>query len=356
MSYSAQRIDRARSFLKGLDAILLSSRPNVTYVTGYTGSDAVAVYTESHTDIFVDSRNTLQAQEESTARVHEIRKRWEEIYEHLKSLGIAALGIESNVVDVDTFLLLKDLLKGIEMTPLGGQLKYLRAVKDPGEVSLIREAARISEKALDEVLAQGLVGRREADIAFDLECAMRRLGASSSSFEIIVASGPRSAMPHGAASAKIIRENEPVVIDFGCTYAGYSSDQTVTVCTGDAGGEFAAAYRHVLEAQSLAIAALAPGVKASSIDKLARDRLDSVGLGAYFGHSLGHGVGMEVHEMPIVSSISKDTLEEGMVITIEPGVYLPGKFGIRLEDMFVITDNSCKRITNIDKEAIKVIT
>jgi Xaa-Pro aminopeptidase len=356
MNYSTQRLDRARSFLKGLDAILLSSRSNITYVTGYTGSDAMAVYTESHADLFVDSRNTLQAREESFAAVHEIKKRWEEIYNHLKDLNVATLGIESDIVDVDTFLLLKDLFQGIEMTPLGGQLKYLRAVKDAGELSLIREAVRISEKALDDVLSQGLVGRRETDVALDLECGMRRLGASGSSFEIIVASGPRSVMPHGAASEKVIRKNEPVVIDYGCTYKGYSSDQTVTVCTGDLGDEFAAAYRHVLKAQSLAIAGLSAGVKSASIDRLAREYLDSAGLGKYFGHSLGHGVGMEVHEMPTVSPISKDTLAEGMVVTIEPGVYLPGKFGIRLEDMFAITDNSCKRITNIDKEAIKVIT
>lgn len=356
MSYSAQRIDRARSFLKGLDAILLSSRPNVTYVSGYTGSDALAVYTESHTALFVDSRNTLQAREEAKAEVIEIRKHWEDIYEYLQSLGISTLGIESNVMDLDTFLKLKDLFKGIEMTPLGGQLKYLRAVKDPGEISLIAEAVRISETALQAVLSQGIVGRREADVAFDIECEMRRLGASGPSFETIVASGPRAAMPHGAASEKVIRKRESVVIDYGCIYRGYCSDQTITVCTVDPGGDFMNAYRHVFKAQALGIEALGPGVKASSVDKRAREYLESAGYGAYFGHSLGHGVGMEVHEMPTLSYISKDTLEEGMVVTIEPGVYIPGKFGIRLEDMFVITDNSCKRITNLDKEAIKFLT
>ena len=356
MSYSAQRTARARSFLKGLDAILLSSRPNVTYVSGYTGSDALAVYTESRIALFVDSRNTIQAHEEAKAEVIEIKKRWEDIYEYLRSMGISTLGIDSDVMDVDTFLQLKDLFKDIEMTPLGGRLKYLRAVKDPGELSLITGAVRISETALQAVLSQGIVGRRESDVALDIECEMRRLGASGPSFETIVASGPRATMPHGAASEKVIRERESVVIDYGCVYRGYCSDQTITVCTGDPGDDFMDAYQHVFKAQSLGIEALGPGVKTASVDRRSREHLDSAGYGTYFGHSLGHGVGMEVHEMPTLSPISKDTLEEGMVVTIEPGVYIPGKFGIRLEDMFVITDNSCKRITNLDKEAIKFLT
>ena len=184
---------------------------------------------------------------------------------------------------------------------------------------------------------------------------MRALGASGPSFETIVASGPRSAMPHGAASEKVIQADEPVVIDYGCIYKGYCSDQTLTVCTGNLGGEFEAAYRCVLEAQKRGIGALAPGKKTAEVDAGAREYLDQNGYGRYFGHSLGHGVGMEVHEMPTLSTVSKDTLEDGMVVTIEPGVYLPGKFGIRLEDVFVITDSSCMRITNIDKEAITVI-
>ncbi|MRR35731.1 aminopeptidase P family protein, partial [bacterium] len=204
MSCSEQRLVKARSYLKGLDAILLYSRFNVTYVSGYTGSDAVAVFTETGADLFVDSRNTLQAKEESITDVHEVTRRWEEIYEHLSGLGIKTLGIESNVIDVDSFLQMKDIFREIEMTPMGGQLKYLRSLKDVNETALIAEAARISEMALDEVLHQGIIGRREIDVAFDMECAMRRLGASGSSFEIIVASGPRSAMPHGAASDKVI--------------------------------------------------------------------------------------------------------------------------------------------------------
>jgi Xaa-Pro aminopeptidase len=354
MSCSNQRLAKARSYLKGLDAVLLYSRFNVTYVTGYTGSDAVAVFSENGADLFVDSRNTLQAKEESITDVHEVRKRWEEIYEHLSGLGIKTLGIESNVIDLDSFLQMKDIFRDIEMTPMGGQLKYLRSIKDSEETALISEAARISELALDEVLARGITGRREIDVAFDMECAMRRLGASGPSFETIAASGPRSAMPHGAASDRVIGENEAVVIDFGSIYRSYSSDQTVTVFTGKPDKEFTEVYNHVRRAQAIAIENLKAGVKSAVLDRLARDHLESAGLAKYFGHGLGHGVGREVHEMPTISYLSRDTLDKGMVVTIEPGVYLPGRFGVRTEDTLLVTDNSCMRLTNLDKDAIKV--
>jgi len=350
------RIDRARSFLKGLDAIALSSRANVTYVSGYTGSDAVLVYTDSSASLFVDSRNTLQAKQESSAEVFEITKRWEEIYDHLQDLGVNTIGIESNIIDVDSFIQMKDLFKEIEITPLGKQLMYLRAIKDADEIAVMKKAAIISEQALANVLAGGIISRREIDVAFDLEFEMRRNGASAVSFETIVASGPRSAMPHGAASEKIIRSGEPVVIDFGAVYSGYCSDQTITLYTGKPDDEFKAAYEHVNQAQKHAIESLASGVNTSYVDSRAREYLHSNGrLDKYFGHGLGHGVGMEVHEMPSLSPRSDDVLLDAMVVTVEPGIYIPNKFGIRLEDMFMITDNSCQRITNLDKDAVQVI-
>jgi Xaa-Pro aminopeptidase len=227
---------------------------------------------------------------------------------------------------------------------------------DNAEVDLLKKSAQISEEALESVLEKGLIGRREKDVALDLEWEMRTRGASAASFELIVAAGPRSAMPHGTASDRKIGPDESVVIDFGCIYEGYCSDQTLTVTTGDLGPEFESAYHKVLEAQEKAIKALASGIKSSSIDKVARDHLESANLAVFFGHGLGHGVGMEVHEAPSVSYLSDDVLEKGMVITIEPGVYLPGKFGIRLEDMVLITDNSCKRLTNLDKGIIRLIS
>jgi len=351
-----RRINRARQYLKGLDAIIITSRPSVTYLSGYTGSDAVFLFTDLKSFLFVDSRNTLQAQQESSVEVHEIVKRWEGIYPILQEEGVKHLGIESNIIDFDSFMQMRDIFKGIEMTPIGKQLKYLRTIKDEAEAELLARAALISEQAVDAVMQKGLVGRTEQSVALDLEWEMRSRGASAASFELIIAAGPRSAMPHGTASERKIQPNEAVVIDFGCIYRGYCSDQTITVVTGKMEPAFEEAYRHVLEAQKKAIKALSPGINASAIDQIARDHLKTAGLGSYFGHGLGHGVGMEVHEAPTVSYLSEDILEEGMVITIEPGVYIPDKYGIRLEDMLLITDNSCKRLTNIDKGVIRSIS
>lgn len=352
-----KRLSRARSYLKGLDAILILSRPSITYLSGYTGSDAAYVFTEDRAFLFVDSRNTLQARSESpNTDVRQISRRWEEIYTVLQEAGIKTLGVESNVLDVDSFLKMKDLYRGIEMTPLGSQLRQLRSNKNDHEVALIREASRIAEDALESVLGRGIVGKSERTVAFDLEWEMRVRGASAASFELIIASGHRSAMPHAAPSERFIGENEAVVIDFGCVYRGYCSDQTVTVCTGKPDSGFSETYLRVLEAQQKAMRAVLPGEKASSVDKAARDHLAACGLDQYFGHGLGHGVGMEVHESPTVSSLSEDILEEGMVITVEPGVYIPGSFGIRLEDMLLVTDNSCTRLTNLAKEIIRIIS
>lgn len=351
-----RRLSRARQYLKGLDAILLLSRPSITYLSGYTGSDAVMLYTEEKEFLFVDFRNTLQAKQETDAEVHEITRRWEGIHEILRQEGIKTVGIESNILDVDSFIKMKDLYRGIEMTPIGAQLKSLRAIKDADSVECIMEAARISEGALDTVLSKGLIGRREVDVALDLEWEMRTNGASAASFELLIASGPRSAMPHGAASERVIGKDEVVIIDFGCICRGYCSDQTLTVVTGSVPDDFNESYHRVREAQRLAINTLAPGIKAQQVDSVARDYLSACGLGVYFGHGLGHGVGMEVHESPSVSPLSDDLLEEGMVVTIEPGVYMPGRFGIRLEDMALITDNSCKLLTNLDKENIRKIS
>ena len=350
------RLSRARSFLKGLDAVCLLSRPSITYLSGYTGSDAVYLYTEDKAFLFVDSRNTLQARTETSDEVREFRKKWEEIHGLLVEEDIRTLGIESNILDVDSFLRMKDLFRGIEMTPLGGQLRHLRSIKDPSEVARMQEAALISEQALETVLGHGLAGRKESDVSFDLEWEMRTRGASAVSFELLVASAQRSAMPHGAASERVIGPNEAVIIDFGCVYRGYCSDQTVTVLTGRAPDGFSETYRRVHEAQARAMKAIVPGVNASDMDRLARDHLAHSGLSSFFGHGLGHGVGMEVHESPTVSPLSEDVLEEGMVITIEPGVYMPGRYGIRLEDMVVVTDNSCMRLTNIDKENIRIVS
>jgi len=325
-------------------------------VSGYTGSDALLLFTSEEAALFVDSRNTTQARQETPLSVHEITRKWEDLAGHLTEKGIKTLGIESNSLDVDSFLVMNELFTGIEMTPLGKQLLYLRAKKEEQEIGRLLKAAEVARLSLLTVLDKGLVGKRERDVALDLEWHMRLRGAQAPSFELIVASGWRSALPHGVASEKVIESGEPVVIDFGCVLDGYCSDETVTVFTGEPDPEFIRMYDHVRAAQEEALNGIVSGLKTKDLDNLARTYLATHGLAEYFGHGLGHGVGMEVHEMPSVSSLSNDVLDEGMVITIEPGVYLPGRFGIRLEDTVLVRDSSCKRITNIDKGIIRVIS
>ena len=335
-----------------MDAVLLVGRVNIAYLSGFTGTDGVLLVTPSDAYLCVDSRYTTQAGQESLLAVREITRRWEDIYALVKDLGVKTLGLESNVMDVDTFELLRKVCEGVDVVPAGKQLKDLRLIKDADEIECLKQASRVAEESVRAVLEKGIIGRREMDVALDIEWQMRSRGASAVSFELIVASDERSAMPHGVASEKVIPANVSVVIDFGCIVDGYCSDQTITVTTGTVGAEFESTYARVFEAQQKAIAALAPGKAAAEVDALARGFLNEHGLGAFFGHGLGHGVGREVHEPPSVSSRSEEVLAPGMVVTIEPGVYFPGKFGIRVEDCFVITDNACQALTNMAKGAI----
>jgi len=350
-----ERLNVARGFLRGLDGIVFCERLNLRYLSGFTGTEAILLVTADDAVMFTDSRYTLQAREQLDAsiRVIEVRDRWREVYAELQKLEVSMLGVESDSMDFDTYLKLKNLFKGIQLTPLGSQLKQLRQIKDEREIASMRRAARVAEDALESVLAEGLIGKSEAAVALALEFAMRKAGASAASFDIIVASGPRSAMPHGVATERLIGPNEPVIIDWGCILDGYASDETVTVFTGEPDDDFAKAYELVHAAQQRAIAGLKPGVSAKAVDALARGYLKQAGLSEYFGHGLGHGVGLNVHEAPSISPLSEDRLSAGMVVTIEPGVYLPGRFGIRTEDTLVVTDSACQPITNLAKTAIR---
>ena len=247
---------------------------------------------------------------------------------------------------------LKDIFSATELVPAGSILRELRIIKDNSEVRKIIQAAKISENVMKSILEKGIRGRTEKDVAIEIEYEMRRLGADGPSFETIVASGPRSAMPHASPTDKVIAKKEAVVFDFGCIFEGYCSDQTVTVFTGEPDHEFKEVYSKVWEAQQQAIAGVVPEKKASEIDVLARGYLEENGIKDCYGHGTGHGVGTEVHEPPTISPRSEDIIKQGMVITIEPAAYFVGRFGIRIEDCLFVTDSSCKHLTNIAKGAI----
>jgi Xaa-Pro aminopeptidase len=347
------RLARARTYLsEGLDALLFVSRPNIFWLTGFTGNDAALIITSDHIRLFVDSRYTVQAELETSYDVQEITKKWEGIGSFLTESKISKLGFESNILDFDMAAMLKGIFSGIELVPAGSMLRELRIIKDTIEVGKIIQAAKISENVMLSILEKGIRGRREKDVAIEIEYEMRRLGADGPSFETIVASGTRSAMPHASPTDKVIGRKEAVVFDFGCLFEGYCSDQTVTVFTGEPDHEFKEVYSKVWKAQQRAIAGIVPGEKASEIDALARVYLEENGLKDCYGHGTGHGVGMEVHEPPTISPGSADIIKQGIVITIEPAAYFAGRFGMRIEDCLFVTDSSCKHLTNIAKGAI----
>jgi Xaa-Pro aminopeptidase len=237
---------------------------------------------------------------------------------------------------------------------LSDELRSLRGRKDKDELRVMEAAARIAEEAFREILPQVRPGAVERDLALELEFAMRRRGAEDKAFPFIVASGERGALPHGAASERRLRAGELVTLDFGACLHGYQSDETVTLAVGEVPSRLRRIYDVVFEAQQRALALVGPGVPLVQIDRAAREFIAEQGFGDFFGHGLGHGVGLEVHEYPVVSSRSEDTAEEGMVFTVEPGIYIPDLGGVRLEDTIQVTTAGYRRLTHWPKDFLSL--
>ncbi len=265
------------------------------------------------------------------------------------------LGIESEHVTIaDSKRLAKCLPTGLGMRAASGLVEKLRMVKDEDELELIRAAVRVGARLFERTLEVLRPGVTEIDVAAEMELAARRAGADEMSFPTIIASGARSALPHGRASAQTIERGGFVVCDFGVILSGYCSDQTRTVWVGGLVDEARVAYEAVREAQAAAVRAVRPGARVGEVDAAARKVLNEAGFGPNFSHSTGHGVGLEIHEAPRVATGQKEVLKPGMVITIEPGVYFPGKWGIRIEDMVVVTDTGCEILTPTGKDLLTV--
>lgn len=346
---------RERLAAAGLDAVVLAKPQNVRYVSGFTGSAGMAVITGTDAHLVVDFRYVEQASIQAREFMH-VRAQGQPIdtaAEVLKRLGARRAGIEEEFLPVGLFRRLAAGAAPVDIVPTGG-LDYIRWQKSSEEIEAIRRAAGVADAALADVLPSIRPGAVERDIAVTLEERLRRRGAERLPFELIVASGPRSALPHGVASDRVIGSGEFVTVDFGAVVNGYHSDCTRTVLTAPASARHREVYGAVLAAQQAALSGLRAGMAGREADALARSVIVQAGFGDAFGHSLGHGVGLAVHEGPTLSPREEAILLPGAVVTVEPGVYFPGWGGVRIEDLVVITETGCENLTTLPKTLIEV--
>lgn len=336
-----------------IDAILITNPFNRRYMTQFTGTAGVALITKEEALLITDFRYTEQAK--SQASHFEIIEHTgpitAEVAKQIDRLHIEKLGFEQSDV---TFEVYESFQKAFQtkLVPTSQAVEQIRLVKTADEIAVLQEAAKIADDAYEHILNYIKPGVREIDVANELEFFMRKQGATSSSFDIIVASGFRSALPHGVASDKVIETGELVTLDYGALYNGYISDITRTVAVGEVSEQLKEIYDVVLAAQIRGVDGIKPGMTGVEADALTRDYITEKGYGDYFGHSTGHGIGLEVHEGPGLSSRSPIVLEKNMVVTVEPGIYIPEIGGCRIEDDIYLTEDGNKRLTFATKEFI----
>ena len=336
-----------------VDGLLITNEYNLRYMTGFTGTSGVAVVTKDDAVFITDFRYTEQAQ----AQVKDFRivqhngPIFAEVGTQVALMGAKTIGFEKNSLTYGLYELYKEAVKA-EFVPVSGEIEKIRLIKTQEEINIIKVACEIADNAFMHILNYIEPGKTELDVSNELEFFMRKQGATSSSFDIIVASGVRSALPHGVATNKVIEKGDFVTLDFGALYNGYISDTTRTVAVGQPSEKLVDMYNAVLESQLLALEKVGPGMTGIEADAVARDYLKSKGYGEAFGHSLGHGIGLEVHEGPGLSFRSNTVLEPNMTVTIEPGVYIPGIGGVRIEDDIVITNSGNEKLTHSTKELI----
>jgi Xaa-Pro aminopeptidase len=350
-----EKIERLREQFAqaGIDGMLVTSPYNRRYMTNFTGTSGVALISAEKALFITDFRYVEQAGKQAkgyeivqhTAPIHE------EVAKQAEKLGIQKLGFEKDHLTYSNYQDYQKVFKG-ELIPVGDIIENLRLIKSESEIKILKEAADIADAAFKHILDFIKPGITELEVANELEFFMRKCGATSSSFDTIVASGKRSALPHGVASDKIIEKGDLVTLDYGALYKGYVSDITRTVAVGEPSADLKNIYQIVLDAQLLAVEKIKPGMTGKEADAIARNYIAEKGFGDQFGHSLGHGIGLEVHEKPLLSMRSDMVLQPGMVVTVEPGIYVPGLGGVRIEDDTLITSSGNETITHSTKELI----
>ncbi|HVQ92669.1 MAG TPA: Xaa-Pro peptidase family protein [Mycobacteriales bacterium] len=355
---AAVRRDRLRAAVRsaGLDAALVTKLVNVRYLTGFTGSNGALLIGADGTDVLcTDGRYTLQSARQAPDVQRLIdRASAPALATRAAERGLRRLGYESHDVTVDLAATLTDRAGGAELVSLAEAVERLRAAKDDAELALLRQACAIADRALAELIAAGGIaaGRTELAVGRDLDNRMLGLGADAPSFETIVASGPNSAVPHHRPTGRELVTGDFVKLDFGATYGGYHSDMTRTLVLGPPAGWQREVYELVAVAQAAGRAALAPGADVVEVDRAARDVIVAAGHGDNFGHGLGHGVGLEIHEAPTVSQLGSGRLADRMPVTVEPGVYLEGRGGVRIEDTLVVRPDGPELLTTTTKDLI----
>ncbi len=344
-----------------IDALLLTGTPNMRYTVGFTGEGYVYL-SRKHRIVVTDARYTAAAREEcADCEIVEWKKDgyYATLTAFLQEDGVKRLGFEDSAMTVAFYNKLNHSfvekgLRDVICVPVQDKVDFYRAVKTEEEQNRIRRAEAIGDAAFSRIVEQLRPGLTEKQVAALLEFYMKEAGADALSFDTIAASGYHSAMPHAIPTDKKLKEGEFLTMDFGCRYQGYCSDMTRTVVIGKADARQKEMYEIVLRAQQTALAGIRPGLTGKEIDALARDVIEEAGYGKYFTHSLGHSLGLEIHESPNFSSREERLIETGMVITVEPGIYIEGFGGVRIEDVVIITEDGCENITHSPKQIIEI--
>lgn len=348
------RISKLNSVLKEkhLEAVVILSDYNRRYLSGFTGTSGALIITETKKLLITDFRYIEQATSQSAdfTIIKQQSTLIEEVKKQLEQLNVQNVGFEGDLVSYDTYLQLSK--SYISLISISGLVEKIREVKDEQEIAIIKKAAEIVDETYEHILQIAHAGMTEQQLKAKLESKMLELGAEGPSFDTIVASGYRGALPHGVASEKVIEQGDLITLDFGAYYKGYASDITRTFAIGEPDPKLKEIYQIVLDANSKGVAAAKAGITGKELDAVARDYITEQGYGEAFGHSLGHGIGLDVHEGPNLSKRFNNKLEVNNCVTIEPGIYIDGLGGVRIEDDILITENGCEYFTKSTKNLI----
>ncbi|WP_200669655.1 M24 family metallopeptidase [Staphylococcus arlettae] len=348
------KLEQLRSFIaqKHLDGVIVLSEYNRRYLSGFTGTSGALLITKEDQYLITDFRYIEQATSEAPA-FHIINRQnslIQSLKEQINTLNLQNIGFEGNLVSYDEYLQLSK--SYVSLISISGAIEKIREVKNPTEIEIIQSAANIVDQAYEYILTVAKSGMTEQQLKAKLESKLLELGAEGTSFSTIVASGHRGALPHGVASDKIIEQGDMITLDFGAYYQGYASDITRTFAIGEPNPKLKEIYNIVLAANQKAIEAAKAGISSKALDAVARDYITKQGYGEAFGHSLGHGIGLDVHEGPVLAKNTDSALQVNNCVTIEPGIYIDGLGGVRIEDDILITENGCQRFTNSTKDLI----